>query len=132
MIRCGRYTSYVGCTVLLYSAAQQLQQGIRNDIGLELAYASSHISVLSVCSYENEAAKSLFVSLQIFFNDVRDVLTLPMHTASLDGSSPGVHAPIIDLPLGQDPVLMNAKNVSKCVEDISRRSLEMLENSINF
>jgi hypothetical protein len=129
-IHYGRYTSYVGCTVLLYGTTQRILQGAREDVGLELAYASSHIAILSICSYENEVARKMYTSLQILFNDVRDVLTVPVHATGMHGgSSMGAPAPMM---LTQGQVVQTPDDVRRTVVDVARQIVDILENSINF
>ena len=126
-----RYTSYVGGTVLLYSASQRLLQGTREDVGLELAYASAHIGVLSVCSYETSIAKRMYTSLQILFNDVRDVLATPDHSAP--GPARGVaQYPNTTSPLSQRQTSARPENIRRDVIDIARRVVDILESKINF
>ncbi|CAI6237711.1 unnamed protein product [Periconia digitata] len=71
------YACYVGCIILLHSAMQMLLQGNRDAVGLELAHASSHLGILSVCSYKNEVARRMYGRLQVIFNDAKDLLALP-------------------------------------------------------
>ncbi|KAK7177959.1 hypothetical protein PSPO01_15990 [Paraphaeosphaeria sporulosa] len=127
-----QYTSYIGCTVLLYSAAQRLLRGTQEDIGLELAYASSHIGVLSVCSYENEVARKMYTSVQILFNDVRDVMASLVHTLGMRRSSTGVLRPPMYFPLSQGQMVQSREDVKRNVVDIARRIMDILKNSINF
>lgn len=105
-IECFRYSSYVGCTILLHSAVQQLLQGSKEDVGLELAYASSHLSILALCSYENKVARKAYTSLQIVFNDLKELLALPVHV---------IHSP---------------QHVSRITMGVAREMLKILDSSI--
>lgn len=61
--------------------------GNRNDVGLELAHASSHLSILSVCSYGNDVARKMHTRLQVVFNDVKNLLESPTRIDHSQGTT---------------------------------------------
>ncbi|KAF2648357.1 hypothetical protein K491DRAFT_763129 [Lophiostoma macrostomum CBS 122681] len=113
------YASYVGGTVLLHSAAQKLLECSRDDVGLELAYASSHLSILSLCSYESEVARRMYTSLQVVFNDLKDLLTLPIGANSMRESR-------------QDHMIHSPQHVRRTTVQVAKEILKILEGSITF
>lgn len=126
-----RYTSYVGCVILLYSASQRLLEFNRADVGLELAYASAHIGILAVCGYENAMAKRMYTSLQILFNDVRDVLASPDYKDSSHRYGSALRSPM-NLPLSQGQTMQSPETLRTNIIDITRRVMDILESSITF
>lgn len=74
----------------------------------------------------------MHTSLQILFNDVRDVLALPTRATSMHGSSTGVPWPTMHLALSQDQMVQSLEDVRSSVVNIAWRIMDILENSINL
>jgi hypothetical protein len=72
-----RYTSFTGCAVLLYSATQKLLMLNATETSHDLLYASSHLNLLSLCSFNSSTGRELYSMMQVVFNDIRDILVSP-------------------------------------------------------
>lgn len=88
--------------------------------------------MLSVCSYENSVAKKMYTSLQILFNDVRDVLATPDYSLQGHGRAGSLPTPNVVLPMGQGQLVVGPEDVRRNVIDIARRVVDVLENKISF
>ncbi|KAI0573665.1 hypothetical protein Alg130_09998 [Pyrenophora tritici-repentis] len=73
------YTSFTSCAILLFSASQKLLGLYSEEIGQDLSYASSHLNLISLCSYDNSIARTLYTQLQIDFNEIREVAVSPVY-----------------------------------------------------
>jgi hypothetical protein len=125
-----RYTSFTGCLILLYSASQKLLLLPGEEIGQDLLYASSHLNVLSLCSYNSGTAKKLYTTLQIIFNDIREVVVSPVYRAMRE-----LHPVLKDVALGPvslDDAIEGAGEVSKTISDLTRRVISVLQESLSF
>jgi len=72
------YSSFTACRVLLLSASQNLLALSLDDVGRDLAYASSYMDLLSFCSGHNSTAKTFYRTLQPIFNNLRDLIASPV------------------------------------------------------
>lgn len=84
-----------------------------------------------MCSYENEVAKKMYTSLQILFNDVRDVLAAPMHS-TIGSTTEASVSKRICTPLSKERTMHTGQEVRTNVVDIARRVLDILEKKIQF
>jgi hypothetical protein len=114
-----RYTSFRRCAVLLFSASQKLLKLVGEEVGQDLLYASSHLNVLSLCSYDNAVARKLYATLQIIFNDLRETVISPVHHRMLE-----LHIVVKDValvaPSSYDAV-EGAGELSNNIVDLVRR-----------
>jgi hypothetical protein len=67
------YTSFTGCCVLLFSAAQQLLTLSSEASAQDLTYAASFLDILSFCSLSCRTAKVLHHTLQPIYNSLREI-----------------------------------------------------------
>jgi len=44
------------------------------EVGHDLAYATSHLNLLSLCSCDSAPIRTLYFSMQAIFNDIRDIM----------------------------------------------------------
>jgi hypothetical protein len=44
------------------------------EAGHDLAYAASHLNLLSLCSSNSSTARTLYAMLQVIFNDAREII----------------------------------------------------------
>jgi hypothetical protein len=124
-----RYTSFTGCSILLFSASQKLLLLAREDISEDMSYASSHLNVLSLCSYNSSTARRLYMRLQIILNDVREVLFSPAYRAMCK-----LHLVIKDaklVPPSYYDAVEGATAVSEDTLDLARRVIGILQESID-
>jgi hypothetical protein len=100
------------------------------EIGQDLAYASSHLNVLSLCSYDNPSARRLYIPLQIIYNDIREVVVSPVYHKMRE-----LHIVVRDaayLPPSHYDNVEGAEEVSKTVLDLTRRITDTLRERLNF
>ncbi|XPS96714.1 hypothetical protein M3J09_005973 [Ascochyta lentis] len=124
------YTCFTGCAVLLFSASQKLLELFEGEIGQDLAYASSHLNVLSLCSYQNVTARKLYIPLQIMFNDIREVLVSPVYRAMREA-----HMIVRDassVPSGYYDAIDGSEAVSKNMLDLTKRVMAVLQESLSI
>lgn len=124
------YTSFTGCTILLFSASQKLLKLFGEEIGQELSYASSHLNVLSLCSYDNAIAKELYTPLQIVFNDIREVAVSPVYRTMRDMNI--VVKDVALVPLSHYDAVEGAEEVIRTILDLTRRIMGILQESLSF
>lgn len=125
-----RYTTYTGCAILLFGASQKLLELFGEEIGQDLAYASSHLNVLSYCSYENATARRLHIPLQIIYNDIREILVSPVYRTMREA-----HLVVRDtavVPPGYYHAVEGAEEVSKIMLDLTRRIMGILRESLSL
>src|SRR5690349_20193422 len=119
------YTSFTGCTILLFSASQKLLELCGEEVGQDLSYASSHLNVLSLCSYDNPLARKLYTTLQVIFNDIRDIVVSPVYHKMRK-----LHVTIKDValvPPSHYDAVEGAEEVSKTILDLTRRIMGILQ-----
>jgi hypothetical protein len=100
------------------------------EVGQDLAYASSHLNVLSLCSYDNPSARKLYVPLQILYNDIREVMVSPVYRKMRE-----LHIVMTDaayLPPSHHDSVEGAEEVSKTILDLTRRITDTLRERLNF
>jgi len=125
-----RYTCFTGCAILLFSASQKLLELFGEEIVHDLSYASSHLNVLSFCSYDNPVARNLYITLQIAFNDIRDVIVSPVYRKMRE-----LHVVVKDValvPLSHYDAVEGAEEVSKSILDLTERIIGVLQESLGF
>jgi hypothetical protein len=116
--------------VLLYSASQKLLECAGEEASQDLAYAASHLAILSLCSYDNTMARKLYVQLQIIFNDIREILVSPVFRAMRE-----IHLVVKDVafvPRSHYHAVEGAEEVRKTILDITRSSMLVLQERINL
>jgi hypothetical protein len=96
----------------------------------DLLYTSSHLNVLSFCSYNSNAAKKLYTTLQIIFNEIREVVVSPAYHAMCESHL--VVKDITALPLGYYDAVEGASEISKSILDLARRTMAVLQDNINY
>jgi hypothetical protein len=113
----------------LFSASQKLLELRGEDIGADLLYVSSHLNVLSFCSYDNEMAKKLYTILQIIYNDIREVVLSPTYSTMrellLVVKDPAV------VPRSYYDAVEDAAEVSSTILDLTRRITDVLRESLS-
>lgn len=125
-----RLTSFTGCSILLFSASQKLLLLANEEISRDLLYTSSHLNVLSFCSYNSDAAKRLYTTLQLIYNDIRDVVVSPTYHAMRE-----LHLVIKDvtvLPSGYYDAVEGADRTSEAILDLAQRTMVILRDNINY
>ncbi|UPX14874.1 uncharacterized protein EKO05_0005345 [Ascochyta rabiei] len=124
------YTSYTGCAILLLSASQRLLELSAEQCVQDLLYATPHLSALSFCSYDNRIARNLHGRLQILFNDIREISVSPIYRTMCE-----LHIVVKEqafvLPENYDAV-EGAKELSQIILGITRNSIGLLQDSLNF
>jgi hypothetical protein len=100
------------------------------EVGQDLSYASSHFNALSLCSYENATAKELYVSLQMIFNDVREVISSPVYRAMREMNTAVKESGLV--PPSHYLQVEGAKEISDTILDLTGRILSILQDSLNF
>jgi hypothetical protein len=124
-----RPISFTGCTVLLFSASQKLLFLAIEETSQDLLYTSSHLNVLSFCSYNSSTAKTLYTTLQIIFNGIREVVGSPAYHAMRE-----LHLVVKDVavvPSGYYDAVEGASEISKTILDLAGRTMAVLQDSIN-
>ncbi|KAL6706053.1 hypothetical protein ACN47E_006155 [Coniothyrium glycines] len=124
------YTSFAGCSILLFGAAQKLLELLGEEIGHDLAYATAHLNILSLCSSGNSVARNLYTSLQIIFNDIREVLVSPVYRAMRE-QRPGVRNIALVAPSHFGDI-DGAEEIGKAILDLTRRTIGVLEEALVF
>ena len=125
-----RYTSYTGCTILLFSASQRLFELSRHEVGQDLLYGSSHLNVLSFCSYDSDIARKLYTTLQIIYNDIREVVVSPAYT-SMREMRMAVKDPSL-VPSSYYDAVEGAAGVCSTILDLTRRIMDVLQESLSI
>jgi hypothetical protein len=93
-------------------------------------YASSHLNVLSLCSYENDIARELYTTLQIAFNDIREIVVSPVYRRMRE-----LHIVIKDVafvPSSHYDAIEGAEEFSRSIVDLARRIMGVLQESLSF
>jgi hypothetical protein len=128
---CGfRYTSFTGCAVLLFSASQNLLQLAAEEVGQELSYASSHLNLLSYCSFDNALARTLYVKLHVIYNDIREAL---VSTAYREMRQTGTLVrDAVLVPPSEFGSVEGTVDISRTMVDLNERILKVLCDSLNF
>ena len=129
MLGC-RYTSFTGCAIILFVASQKLLELSGEEVCQDLLYASSHLNVLSFCSYDNVVARKLYTALQIIFNDIREVVVSPVYCKMRR-----LHIVVKDVafvPPSYYDAVEGAEEVSKTILDLTRRIMGVLSESLGF
>jgi hypothetical protein len=124
------YTSFTGCSILLFSASQKLLELSGEEASQELLYTASHLTVLSLCSYDNVMARKLYVRLQIIFNDIKEIVVSPVYRTMRE-----MHVVVQDValvPLSHYYAVEGADEVSKTILDITRSSMDLLQERISL
>jgi hypothetical protein len=96
----------------------------------ELVYSCSHLNVLSLCSYNSDAARKLYTTLQIIFNDIREIVVSPAYQAMRE-----LHLVVKDataVPLGYYDAVEGASEISKNILDLVGRTMTILQDNINY
>ncbi|KAF2125851.1 hypothetical protein P153DRAFT_324148 [Dothidotthia symphoricarpi CBS 119687] len=124
------YTCFTGCTVLLFSASQKLVEFLAEEVGQELSYASSHLNVLSLCSYDNEIARKLYIPLQIIFNDIREIAVSPVYR-SMRASQTFVKDVVL-VPGSSSDADEGVAEVGRNIVDLTERIMSLLQESLSF
>jgi hypothetical protein len=127
---CFRYTSFTGCAVLLFSASQNLLQLTAEVVGQELSYASSHLNLLSYCSFDNALAKILYVKLQVIYNDIREALVSPAYREMCQTGTLVRDAALV--PRSEFGSVEGTMDISRTMVDLNERILKVLCESLNF
>jgi hypothetical protein len=123
------YTSFTGCAILLFSASQKLLQLSGEEASQELSYAASHLTVLSLCSYDNAMARKLYIQLQVIYNDIREVVASPVYRTMCE-----LHVTVRGAVLVRPPhcyAVEGAEEASKTILDIARSSIGVLQEGIS-
>jgi hypothetical protein len=122
------YTSFTGYAILLFSASQRLLQLSGEEAGQELSYAASHLTVLSLCSYDNAMARKLYIQLQIIYDDIREVVVSPIYRTMCE-----LHVTIrgaVLVQLSHCYAVKGVEEASKTILDIARSSIGVLQERI--
>jgi hypothetical protein len=93
-------------------------------------YASSHLNALSLCSYENDIARKLYTTLQIAFNDIREILVSPVYRRMRE-----LHIVIKDVALvspSHYDAIEGAEEFSRSIVDLARHIMDVLQESLSF
>jgi hypothetical protein len=125
-----RYTSFTACSILLLSASQKLLMLCGEHSSQDLSYASSHLDVLSMCSYENNMTRKLYIPLRIIFNDIREVLVSPVYRNMCE-----LDVKVADTAIGpfsHHVAVEGAVEISRSIVDVLRRIMGVLQESLDF
>jgi hypothetical protein len=125
-----RYTSFTSCSILLFSASQRLLLLAGEEVGQDLSYASSHLNLLSLCSYISGPARSLYTTLLVIFNEIRELVFSPAYRAMRE-----LHVVIKDValvPSSYYDAVEGGREISENIQDLSRRVISVLQEAINF
>jgi hypothetical protein len=60
--------------VLLFGASQRMMLCSGEEAAHDLTYAASYLNLLSLCSYNSATARTLYATLQVIFNDAREII----------------------------------------------------------
>jgi hypothetical protein len=88
------------------------------------------LNTLAYCSYENAVARKLYITLQIIFNDIREVTVSPVYRMMRE-----LHIVVKDValvPLSHYNAVEGAEEVGKTILDIARRIMGVLQESLSF
>ena len=124
------YTSFTGCSILLFSASQDLLKLSGEEASQELSYATSHLTILSLCSYDNTIARELYIQLQILFNDIRETVASPVFRTMREKHA--VVKDVAPVPLSNYDAVEGAEEVRKTIVDIARSSMNVLHQSLSL
>lgn len=124
------YTSFTGCAILLFSASLKLLQLSGEEASEELSYAASHLTVLSLCSYDNAMARKLYIPLQVIFSDIREVVVSPVYRTMRELQIAVKDVALV--PLSHCYAVEGAEEVSKTILGIARSSMGVLQERISL
>jgi hypothetical protein len=100
------------------------------EISQDLSFAASHLNVLSLCSYNSTTARTLFTTLQVIFNDVREIVFSPIYRAMCERQLVIKHAARV--PETYFDPIKGAKEVSETVLDLAKRVIDLLQENLNI
>jgi hypothetical protein len=81
-----------------------------------------------MCSYDNAMARKLYIRLQIIFNDIREISVSPVYRTMRD-----MHVVVQDValvPFSHHYAVEGVEEVSKTIVDITRSSMDLLQERI--
>lgn len=114
----------------MFGASQKLWTLKGEEVGQDLAYAASHLNILSLCSSGNDIAQKLYTILQLLFNDTREVLASPVYHA-LRQVRPSIQS-IALVSAANLEAVQGAADVCRTVLDLVRRTIGILEEALAF
>jgi hypothetical protein len=86
------------------------------------------LTILALCSYDNNIARKLYVQLQIIFNDIRGIVVSPVYHTMCEMRI--VVKDVALVSLSHCHTVVGAEEVSKTVLDIARSSMDVLQENI--
>jgi hypothetical protein len=103
---------------------------VGEEVGQDLLYASSHLNVLSLCSYDNAIARKLYITLQIIFNDIREIVISPVYDRMRKLQIAVKNEALV--PSSQYGVVDGAGELSKNILELIARVMDVLQESLSF
>jgi hypothetical protein len=101
----------------------------RDETSQALSYASSHLNVLSLCSYNSKTARTLYTTLQIIFNDIREIAFSPVYRAMCE-----LRLDVKDtahVPSSYYEAVEGSREMCEDIMDLARRVVDVLQESID-
>jgi hypothetical protein len=86
------------------------------------------LNLLSLCSYDNDTARKLYVPLQIIFNDIREVVASPVYRTMRE-----LHIVVKDgtlIPPSPYHEVEGAGEIRATILEITRRIMGVLQESL--
>jgi hypothetical protein len=95
-------------------------------VGHDLSYANSNLNLLSLCSYNSDTARTLYLILQVIFNDIREIIVSPANQ-SIHRAVPVPNDPAETTQRIEDEEMTSIRD-----RDLAERVLIMLQQRLNF
>jgi hypothetical protein len=115
--------------ILLFSASQKLILLAEEGVGEDLSYAASHLNLLSFCSYNNPATRTLFITLQMVYNDIREIVLSPIYRAMRELQL--IIRDVELVPPSYYSAVEGARKFSASVLDLANRVIKLFEERVN-
>jgi hypothetical protein len=103
---------------------------VGKEVGHDLFYASSHLNLLSLCSYNSSTAGTLYSTLQIIFNDIRDIIVSPIYCNLCE--SDVIVYDTGSVSRSRSEAVEGGKEIDTCIRDLVQRILVVLQQRLSF
>jgi hypothetical protein len=101
------------------------------EVGHDLAYAASHLNLLSLCSYNSSTARSLYSTLQIIFSEIREIIVSPTFR-NMRSSLKDVQKTPQNQPRQQSDFGAGFEDTNMRIRDVVERILTVLQQRLSF
>lgn len=101
------------------------------EVGHDLSYASSHLNLLSLCSYNSSTAYALYTTLQVIYNDIRETVVSPKYRAleMQQASRMSGLAGLVGQPKYES--MAESEEMQKSIKEVIHRVMDVLHKPLD-